>query len=910
MGQQPEAEPGWAVGIDAWLRGGGLVVTASDRAARALASAFHRARRAEGYTAWPAPNILDWKSFVHGAWEERTFDKGDGRLLLNPVQEQSLWAEIAGADGRLATLLEGPRHRLAGLAMEAHELLCSYAPRFLRPSSRIAWQQDAAAFSGWLAAFDETCRASNLLSTARLPLELISLLESEAARRPPLLLVGFDRILPVQRSLFDAWGAWQESVHGEPAGTLLFHEAADAQAELAACALWCSRQLAAHPRVRLLVVTEDASKRRSEIERAFLRHTGPASSPLFEFSLGVPLSQVALPHAAHLLLRWLSGPLAEHELDWLFSIGHAAANAQESTALQAHMRDLRRRGLQQPYWTFKAFIGQAPAKLLPGAWVERIIVAQRRLTEFAHRPSAAAGPLDWAELVPQLLESTHFAAARPLSSAEFQAAHRWRQAVESCGSLGFDGRRIPWPDFLSVLARSLDETLFTPESRDAPIQITGPAESAGLAADAVWFLGASEDAWPAAGSTHPLLPPEVQRAAGMPHATPQLDWDLAHAITTRLLASSPEVHFSYAKQNEGVEARPSRLIEQLAGEAKELPPELKVPASPSPLTVPIEDLSRIPFPPGKVEGGADVLTNQSQCPFKAFATARLAAQGWEPAEAGLTPSQRGQLLHAVLHAVWGGSPEGIRTFAELQNLKEEDRSTFVAAHVRRALQQELRLHLRQRMPRRYLELEEQRLTKLVAEWLTYEATRIGFEVAETEVKHTVHISDLTLDLRLDRIDRLNDGSLLVIDYKSGDVSPKSWELPRPNDVQLPLYAAFAIDLDSEVLGGLVFAKVRAGNYEFAGFVGDARATLIKSLRGNRNLVKKPFSAELLLKWQDYIQQLAKDFLAGRAEVDPRNYPKTCERCGLHTLCRIRENQAQLEAEDESDGLTNPEAADE
>jgi ATP-dependent helicase/DNAse subunit B len=75
-------------------------------------------------------------------------------------------------------------------------------------------------------------------------------------------------------------------------------------------------------------------------------------------------------------------------------------------------------------------------------------------------------------------------------------------------------------------------------------------------------------------------------------------------------------------------------------------------------------------------------------------------------------------------------------------------------------------------------------------------------------------------------------------------------------------------------------------------------------------VKKPFSAELLLTWQDYIQQLAKDFLAGRAEVDPRNYPKTCERCGLHTLCRIRENQAQLEAEDESDGLTNPEAADE
>jgi probable DNA repair protein len=909
MGQEPEAEPGRAVRIDAWLRGGGLVVTASDRAARALASAFHRARRAEGYTAWPAPNILDWKSFVHGAWEERTLDKGDGRLLLNPVQEQSLWAEIAGADGRLATLLEGSRHRLAGLAMEAHELLCSYAPRFLRPSARTAWQQDAAVFSGWLAAFDETYRASNLLSTARLPLELISLLESEAARRPPLLLVGFDRIHPVQRSLLEAWGAWQEAVPNQPASQIIYYCAPDTQSELDACALWSSRQLAANPNARLLVVTQDASKRRGEIERAFFRHNGPASSPLFEFSLGVPLSQVALPHAAHLLLRWLSGPLAEHELDWLFSTGHAAANAQESAALQAHMRDLRRRSLQQPYWTFKAFIGQPPAKLLPAAWVNRMSEAQRRLAEFARRPSAAADPLDWAELVPQLLESIHFATARPLSSAEFQAAHRWRQAVETCGSLGFDGRRIPWQEFLTVLARTLDETLFAPESKDAPIQIAGPAESAGLAADVVWFLGASEDAWPAAGSTHPLLPPEVQREAGMPHAIPQLDWDLAHTITTRLLASAPEVHFSYAKQNEGVEARPSPLIEQLAGPPQPLPTELVAPASPSPLTVPIEDLSRIPFPPGKVPGGADVLTNQLQCPFKAFATARLAAQGWEPGEAGLTASQRGQLLHAVLHSVWGGPPEGIRTYAELQNLKEEDRSTFVAAHVRRALQQELRPHLRQRMPRRYLELEEQRLIRLVTEWLTYEATRVGFEVAETEAKRTVHIAGLTLDLRLDRIDRLNDGSLLVIDYKSGDVSPKSWELPRPNDVQLPLYAAFALESE-ERLGGLVFAKARAGNYEFAGFVRDARATLIKSLRGNTNLVKLPLTPEQLIKWQDYIQQLAKDFLAGRAEVDPRDLAKTCERCGLQILCRIQENQAQLEAEDESDGLTNPEAADE
>jgi probable DNA repair protein len=888
--------------MDAWLRDGGLVVTASDRAARALGAAFHRARRAEGLTAWPAPSILDWKSFARATWEERT---RDGRLLLNPTQEQSLWAEIAGADGRLATLLEGPRHRLAALAMEAHELLCGYAPQFLRPSARAAWQQDAAAFSNWLAAFDQSCRAGNLFSPARLPLELIPLLEGDRLARPPLLLAGFDRILPTQRVLFDAWGAWRQAAPDQTAAQIRFHHAADTQAELEACAEWCRNQLAANPRVRLLVVTQNAGSQpsRGQIERAFLKLSSPSGTPLFEFSLGIPLSQVALPRAALLLLRWLSGPLAEHELDWLFSTSQAAASPQEASALQARMRALRRRGLEQPQWTLNAFLhshtGPSP---LPDGWVNRIAEAQRLLADHARRPQI---PLDWAQLIPRLLETASWPGAYPLASAEFQAVRRVQQAVETAGSLGFDGRRIGWTDFLSALARTLDETLFAPESHDAPIQIAGPAESAGLTADTVWFLGATEDAWPAGGATHPLLPLDVQRQAGMPHATAQLDWDLAQAITARLASCAPEIHFSYPRQSEGVEARPSRLIAQLAGAAAELP---AAPHSAEPLAAPFEDASHIPFPNGKVQGGASVLTSQSQCPFKAFATARLGAQSWEPAEAGLTPSQRGQLLHAVLHAIWGGPPDSIRSLIQLQDLK--DRERFVEDHVRRVFEDELREGLRQRMAARYLEFEVQRLTGLITEWLAYEATRVDFEVAETEVDRTIHISGLTIDLRLDRIDRLNDGSLLVIDYKSGDVSPKAWELPRPDDVQLPLYAGFALDREDEVLGGLAFAKVRPGDLAFTGHVGDPAATLFAGLKGSSTLVKNALSAEQLIGWREHIKQLAKDFLTGRAEIDPREYPKTCERCGLQTLCRVEESKGQSQLEGDEDDADSAEATDE
>jgi len=223
--------------IDACLRDGGLLVTASDRAARALAAAYHRARRAEGLLAWPAPNIQDWNSFVRSAWEQRVRAKQDPRLLLNAIQEQAIWAALAAEGQHPAATLEGPRHRLAALAMEAHELLAAYAPRLLSKTARGAWQQDAAAFSAWLAKFDEACAAGRLLGPARLPLELIDLLESESAPRPPLLLAGFDRILPIQQAVFDAWGKWTEADQAQPATQISFYEASNAQSELAACAL-------------------------------------------------------------------------------------------------------------------------------------------------------------------------------------------------------------------------------------------------------------------------------------------------------------------------------------------------------------------------------------------------------------------------------------------------------------------------------------------------------------------------------------------------------------------------------------------------------------------------------------------------------------------------------------------------
>jgi hypothetical protein len=119
-------------------------------------------------------------------------------------------------------------------------------------------------------------------------------------------------------------------------------------------------------------------------------------------------------------------------------------------------------------------------------------------------------------------------------------------------------------------------------------------------------------------------------------------------------------------------------------------------------------------------------------------------------------------------------------------------------------------------------------------------------------------------------------------------------------VQLPLYAAFALPSGHE-LGGVVFAKVRPGDMCFTGQAAHAQATIDPTLNGNSGLVKNALTADRLSEWKLAIEQLARDFIAGRADVDPRDYPDTCDRCGLYALCRIREREDRAEPEEEETG---------
>ncbi|HEX2650128.1 MAG TPA: PD-(D/E)XK nuclease family protein, partial [Burkholderiales bacterium] len=183
-------------------------------------------------------------------------------------------------------------------------------------------------------------------------------------------------------------------------------------------------------------------------------------------------------------------------------------------------------------------------------------------------------------------------------------------------------------------------------------------------------------------------------------------------------------------------------------------------------------------------------------------------------------------------------------------------------------------------------MEKARLAKLAREWLEVESRRAPFEVVAVEREGSFRIGNLELKGRIDRLDRLADGSHAVIDYKTGErVNPQDWSDPergRPREPQLTIYATAS----AEPMGAVAFARVKAGKMRFAGFS-----------RGKDVIPQVAIARHwpgLLEGWQKGLARLAGDFEAGDARVDPRDGAATCRTCDLQTVCRVHERFAFLD----------------
>jgi hypothetical protein len=191
---------------------------------------------------------------------------------------------------------------------------------------------------------------------------------------------------------------------------------------------------------------------------------------------------------------------------------------------------------------------------------------------------------------------------------------------------------------------------------------------------------------------------------------------------------------------------------------------------------------------------------------------------------------------------------------------------------------------------RLLAVEQERLELLAHAWLAIEAERAPFEV-EAEHDESARIAGLTVTLRPDRIDRLADGGIFLIDYKTGHCEPRDWFGERPDEPQLPVYALAMDDAGDARVVGLAFGALRPGQLGYRGLGGaDDLAPGVDNVESSRlhGAREAPDWQAHMRFWRRRLGALAEAYLQGDARVDPKTPGTTCRYCGLQPLCRVHE----------------------
>jgi hypothetical protein len=210
----------------------------------------------------------------------------------------------------------------------------------------------------------------------------------------------------------------------------------------------------------------------------------------------------------------------------------------------------------------------------------------------------------------------------------------------------------------------------------------------------------------------------------------------------------------------------------------------------------------------KIAGGAYTVQLQSIEPLAAFTAGRLRASQIRRVETGISPGLRGSLIHQALHTLYRSCPSQ----QEIRSWLTDDASGRISLAVDDALAPHRKYA--DKLLGRLLDFERIRLGDLLRQFLQAETEREDFTITEVEKKFELVRSGVRLGIRIDRVDRLSDGGLLIIDYKTGAISNLVNQDGKPADLQLVVYSC-AVD---ERVGGLALMNIdsRAINYKATG----------------------------------------------------------------------------------------------
>lgn len=865
--------------------------------------------RAEGREVWPTPDILP-----HHAWLRRLVQADAGRRgggsgpravprILEEQQELLTWEDAATETGVLVDALQ-PR-QLAAAMMEAHAVALAWdipTPQPGDDASGDAGAGDAAAFQMTLAAVRERWHHLGVAAGATLPWRAVESIHANPVLRPrEVVFAGFDIESDAAfRAMQDALRVHGVTVHTHVADVaeahLRFLRLPAFEDELRAAARWC-RELLARGESDIGVIIPHLDLVRPDVERVFSDVLEPVASrrpeqphhAAFELSLGRRAAEEPLIAAALLLLETGRRSLPTGQWTRILRSPFVRGAAQwEATRARIDF-ELRRIGISR----VDGMDLQTVAARIVGAVDDPVLRGLRDEREEKTRRM----PSHWAERFLARLEAVGWPGDRSWTSREYQAHARFEELLAEFSSLDAVCAPLTFAEALGRFHQLASARVFQVQSTGAPVQIMGVRETAGLRFAHCRVLAMNDDLWPPQPHPAAFIPLRLQRRAGIPAASPDRFLEQVRRQTMSLRQLAPEVTFSCSSTEGDRLLLPTSLLEDLPLE--DIPPgHASIGVADTAQAIGgsgLAQLSRLPdhrapmvAEDEPIHGGTAVLTLQSACPFRAFAAHRLHASRPAAVEHGVRPLDRGSLLHAVMEEVWtqlaGASGSGSGN--PLARITETALHTMIADAIAVTIERQRSLQGRRVAPH-VLDAEHECLTLLLTEWFALERGRSPFQVVAHEQRIETVLAGLHLFVRADRIDRLLDGGLAIIDYKSGSKSVTDWLSDRPSEPQLPLYV-HALGGDARAAG---FAILRRGDCRLTGLRDEsldaAEFSPAAEILGEHDPDIRNWEA-LRARWTTVLTQLASDFMQGEARVDPRDGADTCAYCELPTLCRVHE----------------------
>jgi probable DNA repair protein len=625
----------------------------------------------------------------------------------------------------------------------------------------------------------------------------------------------------------------------------------DERTELAAAARRLQRRFERFPDRRFALVVPRLDSRAVEVRRAFA-DAGAGEAPPFIAGAGPSLDARPLVGAALNALELLSPRGGFAELSrWLRS---PFFTEQETTERAAAARlEARWRGelvSQLPFLSAyrEAGLRNGLRKELPSR--------ARRLDEALAElgsPFERLAPSRWAHRWQRILNRLDLTPIDAEAGAD--EARVWERSMSALAALTPILGRISLPQALEELERILQRGGSRAPLPVAGVHVLEDVADVGPGYDAVWVAGFTAAAFPRSVALNPLLPRSLQAEHGMPWASPGDALTRSRSLLISLSSFAREIVFSWPERESDNIAEPSPLI----AEAAELDPSVLEPAGKrlsaarkrareTCVDWPVQAADRT------LAGGARALNAAALCPLRAFCEFRLGARPLPPFARGISARLKGMALHAALESIYRRYPSR----AALAEASERALREELGASVESALEG---IFDAAAAPLRNLfELERMRIEKVVGEFLRREASRGPFEILALEHRQTIAAGAWTVSTRIDRIDRLEDGSLAIIDYKSGQ-APRlaDWLEPRPRDSQLPLYATGS----NGRLAALVVASLSAGRVGYSGIWERPEDFPGRSWRlpDGRTLEEQTEA------WREGIAALADDYAAGDTSVD-------------------------------------------